>query len=688
MKKYSKDKIRNLVLLGHGGSGKTTLTEAILYNKEVVKRMGKVEDGNTVSDFDKEEKERQFSIGSSVIPVEFEETKLNFIDTPGYFDFIGEVFASMSVSSGAVIVVDASSGVEVGTEKARRFAEQRNVPRVIFLNKMDKENVKFNQVLEDLRSTLGNKVVPFAVPIGEEKDFRGFVDIVSKKGYVFDGKKCVEGEATPEALEQAEELRETLMEAVAETNEEMLEKYFAGESFTDEEIREGLKAAVNAGELVPVVVGSAVKTIGVRELMHVAEEYLPTALDKGAVEGEKDGEPAEIPIDEDGPLAAFVFKTVIDPYVGKISIFKVVSGCIKKDMNIYIPNSDKKERMGSVFNIRGKEQIEADEICAGDIGATAKLEYANTGDTICEEDTVIKLPEIEYPKPCLFRSVVPKSKEDEEKIGTALHKLADEDPTFIYTRNKETKQLLIGGQGTMQLTVVTNKMKRSFNVEVDLYDPKVAFRETIKGKSDVQGKHKKQSGGAGQYGDVYIKFEPCDEDFIFEEEIFGGSVPKQYIPAVEKGIRESLNKGPLAGYPVVNIKATLYDGSYHSVDSSEMAFKVAASLAFRKGIKEADPILLEPINRVTIVVPEENLGDIMGDMNKRRGRILGMEPRPDGTQKIKAEAPEAEMFNYAIDLKSMTQARGYFEMEFVRYDQVPKELEDKIIKAAEKKEEN
>jgi len=688
MKKYSKDKIRNLVLLGHGGSGKTTLTEAILYNKEVVKRMGKVEDGNTVSDFDKEEKERQFSIGSSVIPVEFEETKLNFIDTPGYFDFIGEVFASMSVSSGAVIVVDASSGVEVGTEKAWRFAEQRNVPRVIFLNKMDKENVKFNQVLEDLRSTLGNKVVPFAVPIGEEKDFRGFVDIVSKKGYVFDGKKCVEGEATPEALEQAEELRETLMEAVAETNEEMLEKYFAGESFTDEEIREGLKAAVNAGELVPVVVGSAVKTIGVRELMHVAEEYLPTALDKGAVEGEKDGEPAEIPIDEDGPLAAFVFKTVIDPYVGKISIFKVVSGCIKKDMNIYIPNSDKKERMGSVFNIRGKEQIEADEICAGDIGATAKLEYANTGDTICEEDTVIKLPEIEYPKPCLFRSVVPKSKEDEEKIGTALHKLADEDPTFIYTRNKETKQLLIGGQGTMQLTVVTNKMKRSFNVEVDLYDPKVAFRETIKGKSDVQGKHKKQSGGAGQYGDVYIKFEPCDEDFIFEEEIFGGSVPKQYIPAVEKGIRESLNKGPLAGYQVVNIKATLYDGSYHSVDSSEMAFKVAASLAFRKGIKEADPILLEPINRVTIVVPEENLGDIMGDMNKRRGRILGMEPRPDGTQKIKAEAPEAEMFNYAIDLKSMTQARGYFEMEFVRYDQVPKELEDKIIKAAEKKEEN
>ena len=688
MKKYSKDKIRNLVLLGHGGSGKTTLTEAILYNKEVVKRMGKVEDGNTVSDFDKEEKERQFSIGSSVIPVEFEETKLNFIDTPGYFDFIGEVFASMSVSSGAVIVVDASSGVEVGTEKAWRFAEQRNVPRVIFLNKMDKENVKFNQVLEDLRSTLGNKVVPFAVPIGEEKDFRGFVDIVSKKGYVFDGKKCVEGEATPEALEQAEELRETLMEAVAETNEEMLEKYFAGESFTDEEIREGLKAAVNAGELVPVVVGSAVKTIGVRELMHVAEEYLPTALDKGAVEGEKDGEPAEIPIDEDGPLAAFVFKTVIDPYVGKISIFKVVSGCIKKDMNIYIPNSDKKERMGSVFNIRGKEQIEADEIGAGAIGATAKLEYANTGDTICEEDTVIKLPEIEYPKPCLFRSVVPKSKEDEEKIGTALHKLADEDPTFIYTRNKETKQLLIGGQGTMQLTVVTNKMKRSFNVEVDLYDPKVAFRETIKGKSDVQGKHKKQSGGAGQYGDVYIKFEPCDEDFIFEEEIFGGSVPKQYIPAVEKGIRESLNKGPLAGYPVVNIKATLYDGSYHSVDSSEMAFKVAASLAFRKGIKEADPILLEPINRVTIVVPEENLGDIMGDMNKRRGRILGMEPRPDGTQKIKAEAPEAEMFNYAIDLKSMTQARGYFEMEFVRYDQVPKELEDKIIKAAEKKEEN
>ena len=688
MKKYSKDKIRNLVLLGHGGSGKTTLTEAILYNKEVTKRMGKVEDGNTVSDFDKEEKEREFSIGSSVIPVEFGGTKFNFIDTPGYFDFIGEVFASMTVSSGAVIVVDASSGVEVGTEKAWRFAEQRDVPRIIFLNKMDKENVKFNQVLEDLRSTLGNKVVPFAVPIGEEKDFKGFVDIVSKQGYVFDGKKCVEGEATAESLEQAEDLRETLMEAVAETNEEMLEKYFAGESFTEEEIREGLKIAVNNGELVPVIVGSAVKTIGVRELMHVAEEYLPTALDKGAVECEKDGELSEIPIDENGPLVAFIFKTVIDPYVGKISIFKVLSGCLKKDMNIYIPSSDHKERMGSVFIIRGKDQIEADEICAGDIGATAKLEYAKTGDTICTEDTIIKLPEIEYPKPCLFRAVVPKSKEDEEKIGTALHKLTDEDPTFIYTRNNETKQLLLGGQGTMQLTVVTNKMKRSFNVEVDLYDPKVAYRETIIGKSDVQGKHKKQSGGAGQYGDVHIKFEPCDEDFIFEEEIFGGSVPKQYIPAVEKGLKESLNKGPLAGYPVVNVKATLYDGSYHSVDSSEMAFKVAASLAFRKGIKKAKPVLFEPINSVTIVVPEDNMGDIIGDMNKRRGRISGMEPRPDGTQKIKAEAPEAEMFNYAIDLKSMTQARGYFEMEFLRYDQVPSEIESKIIELAEKEEEN
>jgi len=688
MKKYSKDKIRNLVLLGHGGSGKTTLTEAILYNKEVIKRMGKVEDGNTVSDFDKEEKERQFSIGSSVIPVEFEGTKFNFIDTPGYFDFVGEVFASMTVSSGAIIVVDASSGVEVGTEKAWRFAEKRNVPRIIFLNKMDKENVKFEQVLEDLREKLGKKIVPFAVPIGEEKDFKGFVDIVSKQGYVFDGKKCVEGEADQAALDKAEELRETLMEAVAETNEEMLEKYFAGESFTEEEIREGLKAAVNAGELVPVVVGSAVKTIGVRELMHVAEECLPTALDKGAVEGEKDGEVAEIPIDENGPLAAFVFKTVIDPYVGKISIFKVVSGCIKKDMNIYIPNRDETERVGSVFNIRGKEQIEADEICAGDIGATAKLEYAQTGDTICSEDVIIKLPEIEYPKACLFRAVVPKSKEDEEKIGTALHRLTDEDPTFIYTRNKETKELLIGGQGTMQLTVVTNKMKRGFNVEVDLYEPKVAYRETIKGKSDVQGKHKKQSGGAGQYGDVHIRFEPCDEDFIFEEEIFGGAVPKQYIPAVEKGLRESLNKGPLAGYPVVNVKAILHDGSYHAVDSSEMAFKVAASLAFKKGIKEANPILLEPINSVTIVVPEDYMGDIMGDMNKRRGRILGMEPKADGTQKIKAEAPEAEMFNYAIDLKSMTQARGYFEMEFLRYDQVPAELQEKIIKEANLEEEN
>jgi elongation factor G len=679
MKNYSTDKIRNIALLGHGGCGKTTLIESMLFRTRVLNRMGNVNDKNTVSDFDKEEKERGFSIGTSVLPLEFDDNKLNILDTPGYFDFVGEVYGALRVASGAIIIVDATSGVQVGTEKAWDLTEEYNVPRLIFLNRMDKENVKFEKVLNELQEKLGKKVVPFSVPIGAEKDFRGYVDIISLQAMVYNGSECVPGDAPEDVMAMASELRDSLMESVAETNESMLEKFFAGESFTDDEIRTGLKAAVNNGDLVPVVVGTAAKTIGVKELMHLAIDYLPSAAELTKTTAFKGTEEIKLKVDANEPLAAFVFKTIVDPFVGKISIFKVLSGKIKKDMEIYNVSKEETERIGNVFFVRGKEQIEASEISAGDIGAVAKLQYAQTGDTFATKNNPVRFPEIKYPKPCLFMSVEPKSKDDEEKIGQALHKLTDEDPTFIVERNTETKQLLIGGQGNIQLDVIVKKMKNTFNVEVDLSDPKIAYRETIKGKSDVQGKHKKQSGGAGQYGDVHIRFEPSEEIFEFKEEIFGGSVPRQYIPAVEKGLRESLDKGVLAGFPVVNIRAILYDGSYHTVDSSEMAFKLAASQAFKKGIKEAKPILLEPIMSVRIVVPEEYMGDIMGDMNKRRGRILGMEQLPSGKQLVMAEAPQTEMFKYAIDLKSMTQARGSFEMEFLRYDEIPSNLADKII---------
>ncbi len=684
MKSYSTDKIRNIALLGHGGCGKSTLVEAMLFASKAIKRMGNIDDKNTVSDFDKEEKERGFSIGTSIIPIEFEDHKLNILDTPGYFDFIGEVYGALRVSTGAIIVVDASSGVEVGTEKAWDLTEEHQIPRMIFLNRMDKENVKFDKIMDDLREKLGKKVVPFAVPIGAEKDFQGYVDIISLKAMVFNGTQCELGEAPAEAMERAEELRAELMESVAETDEALMEKFFDGEEFTDEEIRQGLKTAVKHGDLVPVVVGTALKTIGVREMMRLTMHYFPSDLETEPAKAKKGDDVVEVKIDKDAPTSAFVFKTIVDPYVGRISIYKVMTGSIKKDLDVLNVNKSETERLSNIFHLRGKEQIDTGEIIAGDIAACSKLQYTETGDTLALKSNPIQFDAIEYPKPCLFMCVEPKSKDDEEKIGQALNRLTDEDPTFVVERNTETKQLLIGGQGNMQLSVIVNKMKNTFNVDVDLSDPRVAYRETIKGKSDVQGKHKKQSGGAGQYGDIHVRFEPSDQDFEFNEEIFGGSVPKQYIPAVEKGLRESLDKGVLAGYPVVNLKATLYDGSYHNVDSSEMAFKVAASLAFKKGLKEAKPILLEPIMSVKIVIPEEYMGDIMGDMNKRRGRILGMEQTAGGKQVVMAEAPQSEMFKYAIDLKSMTQARGSFEMSFLKYEELPANLAEKVIEEANK----
>ena len=664
MKTYNADKIRNVALLGHSSCGKTTITEALLLNTKVTNRMGKVEDGNTVSDFDKEEKERQVSIGTSVIPIEYKDTKINFLDTPGYFDFVGEVYGALRVADSAVLVIDASSGIEVGTEKAWKYLEQRNMPRIIFINKLDKENIKFDELLDNLRDTFGKKVIPFTLPIGKGENIDGYMDILKGQSYI-DSKPV---ETFPDTAAKAEELKAILMESVAETDEELLEKYFEGEEFTEEEIQTGLKKAVLEGELVPVIVGSAIKGLGIDMLMNTVVEYLPNALDAKSLKGS--------PSDS---LSAFIFKTIVDPFVGKISLYKVMSGKMKKDTDVYNANTGDTERIGSVFSLRGKEQLEVSEVEAGDIGATSKLQYFKTGDTISLKTAPVSYDKIDFPKPCYFMAVKGKTKDSDEKIGTGLQRLNEEDPTFSIERNIETKELIVGGQGNIQLDVLASKLKNNYKVDVELSPPKVAYRETIKGKSDVQGKHKKQSGGAGQYGDVRIRFEPSQEEFEFAEEIFGGSVPKNYIPAVEKGLRESLEKGVLAGCKVVNVKATLYDGSYHEVDSNEMAFKIAASLAFKKGMMEAKPVLLEPIAKVEINIPDEYLGDIMGDMNKRRGRILGMEQQADGSQLVKAEAPMAEMYTYAIELKSMTQARGTFEVEFLRYDEMPNNLAEKVI---------
>ncbi|MGF7058366.1 elongation factor G [Brassicibacter mesophilus] len=684
MKGYQTDKIRNVAFLGHGSCGKTTLTETILYTTGVLKRKGKVEDGNTVSDFDKEEIARQFTIGNSVIPIEWKNSKINILDTPGYFDFIGEVNSALRVAGGAVIVIDASAGIEVGTEKAWKYTEKRKKPKIIFVNKMDKENVNFDKLINELRDKFGKKIAPFAIPLGEAESFRGFVNIVDLIGREYNGKDCV-NVPVPDGMEDAiSPLRDMLIESVAETDEALLEKFFDGQEFTTEEIHNGLRKGVLNGDLVPVLVGSSAKDIGVHTLLDMIYDYLPTPQDSGVYEGVKPNSTEKIQrkVNSSEPFSALVFKTIVDPFVGKISIFKVCSGKITKDMEILNANKDEIEKIGSLFLLRGKSQVEVSEITAGDIGAISKLQFTETGHTLCEKNSPIIYDGIQYPAPCLFLAVEPKAKGDEEKIGSSLHRLTEEDPTFIVERNNETKQLLVGGQGNMQLGVIMNKLKNIFGVEVELKDPKIPYRETIKGASSVQGKHKKQSGGAGQYGDVHIRFEPTAQDFEFDEEIFGGAVPKQYIPAVEKGLRDCLEKGVLAGYPVVNLKAVLYDGSYHPVDSNEMAFKIAASLAFKKGIEQAKPILLEPIMRVEILVPEDYMGDIMGDMNKRRGRILGMEQQSDGAQLVMAEAPQAEMFKYAIDLRSMTQARASFKMEFARYDEVPAHLSEKIVAEA------
>ncbi|WP_071026792.1 elongation factor G [Peptoniphilus raoultii] len=682
MKVYKTENVRNLALVGHSGSGKTNLTEAMLFQSGATKKLGNVTDKNTFSDFSKEEMERGTSIGTSIIPVEWRNFKVNIIDTPGYMDFSGEAMGALRASEAALMVVDATKGIEVGTERMWKYTEKIGLPRIIFVNKIDGENVNFRKLMEDLEASFGKKVIPFSVPIGEGENFVGVTDVIYQKGFKYEKGAPAEAELTHDQVKATERMYEEIAEVVAGSDEVLMEKYFAGEKFTREDLLRGVTTALLEGDAVPLLVGSGEKGIGIDILLNTIINYMPAPDDPRAHLGFRYEDGEERNISEKEPFAAVVFKTVTDPFVGKISIFKVISGKLTKDVQLYNASQDEAEKLGGVYVIRGKSQIEVPEIYAGDIGATTKLQITVTGDTLCTKDHLVKYKKLKYQSPVLFYAIEPKTKGDEEKLSTSLKRLREEDPSFVIERNPETKQLTIGGLGQVQLDVILEKLKNMFGVEVVKVPFIIPYRETIKKAASVQGKHKKQSGGAGQYGDVWVRFEPCEEDFIFDEEVFGGSVPKNYFPAVEKGIIESKEHGVLAGYPVTNFKAVLYDGSYHDVDSNEMSFKIAASLAFKKGMEEAGSVLLEPIMKVEVSIPDSYLGDVMGDMNKRRGRILGMDQQSDGTQLLIAEAPQAEMFEYSIDLRAMTQGRGTFSMEFIRYEEVPANIAGKVIENA------
>lgn len=687
MKDYTTGALRNIALVAHGGTGKTNLAEAMLYNAKLIDRQGKVSDGNTVMDFDQEEIKRKISINTSLASFEWNDCKINIIDTPGYFDFVGEMIEGTSVADGVVIMVSGKSGVQVGTEKAWAVAEKNNIPKIIFVNEIDEEEVDFTAVVNELKDAFGKSIAPLYIPIRENGKVIGFYDVIhgEARKYVTGG-----NEPMPLPSEYEGEVKENtdmLAEAVAETSEELMDKYFNGEEFTKKEILSAVKKGIDECSMVPVLFGSALKNIGIKALVDAICEYFPAPNEIKQRNAYKPGteEIIEVNTSENGPVSLFVFKTLIDPYVGKLSYFKVMSGTLKADSTLKNIRKGEDERVSRLFTMCGKKQIEVKSLSQGDIGAVNKLAITKTGDTLCDPKNQVEYEKLIFPKPALSLAVLPKEKGDEEKISSGLSKLRNEDPSFNFYNNTETHQLIISGMGEQHIDVIISKLKTRYGAEVTLAEPKVPYRETIKKKVTAEGKHKKQSGGHGQYGHVKIEFEPgMSKGLEFGEQIFGGSVPKNYFPAVEKGLLESIEHGVLAGYPVVNLKATLLDGSYHPVDSSEMAFKMAAHIAYKNGLEQASPVLLEPIGKLVVIVPDQYMGDIMGDVNKRRGRILGMNPIGGGLQEVTAEVPMAEMHKYAIDLRSMTQARGSFEFDFERYEEAPNMVAEKIIAESKK----
>lgn len=688
MKIYETENIRNVVLLGHAGCGKTTMLEAMAYVTGIISRQGRVEDGNTISDFDKEEQKRGCSLQTAIVPIEFEDVKVNFLDTPGAFDFVGEVEEAVSAAAAAVIVINGKAGVQVGTEKAWDLCEKYNIPRIIFVTGMDDDKASFKNINVQLNEKFGRKIAPFHIPMRENEKFVGFVNVVKMKGRRFtNGYEYEECDIPDYLQDHLNHSREALMEAVAETSEEFMERYFSGDDFTYEEVSQALRDNVMTGDIVPVLIGSGLDAQGMKMLLLAIKKYFPSPLNK--VQQAKviaTGEMIPVTYDDNKHVSLKVFKILADPFIGKYSFIKVITGVLKSDTALYDVTEGTDERFGKIYVLRGKEAIEVNELRAGDIGALTKTDL-KTGDTVAEKGATTVYPAPKMPVPYTYKAYKAANKDDEDKMASGLARICEEDPTVKLVNDPENRQTLIYGIGDQQLDVVAGKLMNRYKVAIELSKPRVAFRETIRKKATVTGTYKKQSGGHGQFGVVVMDFEPLgnlDESYEFHETVVGGAVPKNFFPAVEKGIAESVLRGPLAGYPVVGVKATLTDGKYHPVDSSEMSFKTAASLAFKDGVMKADPILLEPISSLSVTVPNKFAGDVMGDLNRRRGRVLGMDPVPGGKTQVLADIPTSELYGYSTDLRSMTGGSGDFAYEFSRYEQAPYEIQQREQEAAAK----
>jgi len=685
MKKYPIESIRNIALVGHGGTGKTSLAEAMLYTSGAISRLGRVDDGTSASDFDPEEIQRTISINASVLPCEWKNTKINVIDTPGYPDFVGDVIGSMRAVEAALLVVDGTGSIDVGTETGWELATEAGITKLFFVNKLEKENMDFSRTLEALRQRFGTSVAPLQLPIGAEDRFVGVVDLLTHKAYKWENGKIAPTDIPADMADQIAKMREELIESVAEMDDALMEKYFDQGTLTDEETAQGLEKGLRAGKVVPVLCGSAMKMIGVDTLLDFIVSSVPSPATARPVVGKNPSGAEETRAPTD-PFCALVFKTTADPYVGKLTYFRVFSGSIRSDSHVYNANKEREERVGQVYFVQGKNQEGTPEVGAGDIGAVAKLQETVTGDTLCDKSKPIILKPIEFPEPVHSLAVKAKTKADEDKLGPALQKLAEEDPTFHTYRDPDTGQTLMSGLGETHVDIMVERLKRKFGVEVETELPKVAYRETITMPAEAQGRHKKQTGGRGQFGDCWIRLEPLPRGtgYEFVDQIVGGAIPRQFIPSVDKGIREAMNNGILAGYPVVDVKATCYDGSFHTVDSSDLAFQLAGRLAFRAAAEKAGPVLLEPIAELEVIVPEEFMGDVIGDLNAKRGRVAGMEPVGGGRQKIRAQVPQAEILRYSIDLRSIARGRGKFSARLSHYEEVPAHVAQTIIAQAEK----
>lgn len=689
MKSYPTDKIRNIALFGHQGCGKTSLAESLLFTSGSIERQGRVDDGNTTTDFDQDETKRKISISLAIAPAIWKDYKINCLDVPGFLDFLAEVKSALRVVEGAVLLASANSGIEVGFELMWHNLAKTNLPKIIFINKMDKENAHFHQLYEEMKTRFSNHIAPVQLPIGSAENFKGVVDLIEGQAYLFEGKELKKADVPAEMEADYKKYREQLMETAAETDDELITKYLDGTPLTNEEMKNAIKTGTKQGKIIPVLCGSALKNAGTALLLDFITNCIPAPNEVGKIKGinPKTNQPEEREVKSSAPFSAFVFKTTADPFVGKLNMIRIYSGTLKADSVVYNSAKEKDEKLSNIFVVKGKHQQEIDQLEAGDIFVASKLQNTTTQDTLCAPNAPIVYEKIEFPEPVIGMAVFPKSKGDEDKLGTGLTRLSEEDPTFRVVRNTETKEVVIRGMGDLHIDITVDKLKRKFGVEVELATPKVPYKEAIKTKAKAEGKYKKQSGGRGQYGHVWLEIEPLPrgQDFEFVDKVVGGVVPKNYIPSVEKGAREALSNGIISEYPMVGVRVTLYDGSYHTVDSSDMAFKIAAAMSLRKAVDSAKPVLLEPIYNMELMIPDAFMGDCIGDLNSKRGKILGMDPQENGLQLIKAQVPLAETQKYVIDLKSITQGRGTFKMTFSHYEELPPQIAEAVLSAGKKK---